>query len=183
MKPSVNMLKQAVSSAVKAQVPVIDASPSYIPNANFAKLPQKLQDFFQRFPPQPFVNYSAKKGFKDAPNANPFLPNKSRVTNKTHKPLYSLRRQSDLYKLAHKHGVHELLPPMEKTFFETRHEQAKPLIGEMVWKKHIREKTKESRKEKIAKALETMDEKIAEAKGKKHWERLERREREKKQWV
>lgn len=176
-------LRNAIKPKGAGSVPVVNAAESYIPNASFAKLPPKLVAFFQRFPPQPFVQYSAKKGYKDAANANPFLANKSRVTQKTHKPLYSLRRQSDLYKLAHKFGVHSLLPPMNKTFFEERHDQAKPLVGEMLWRKHIREKTKESRKAVIAEALEGMDDKIAAVKGKKHLKRIERREAEKPTWV
>ncbi len=42
--------------------------------------------------------------------ANPFRSQKHPVTGKWHDPVYSLRRQADLVKLARAHGVEELLP-------------------------------------------------------------------------
>lgn len=41
---------------------------------------------------------------------NPFQSQKHPVTGRWHDPVYSLRRQADLVKLARKHGVEELLP-------------------------------------------------------------------------
>lgn len=45
---------------------------------------------------------------------NPFLPMRHPVTGKWHDPVYSLRRQAELVKLAREHGVEELLPPTPK---------------------------------------------------------------------
>lgn len=45
------------------------------------------------------------------PNAqNPFLASRNPHTQKTSPPPYSLRRQAELYKIAHAHGVASLLP-------------------------------------------------------------------------
>ncbi|PVH94980.1 hypothetical protein DM02DRAFT_618223 [Periconia macrospinosa] len=41
---------------------------------------------------------------------NPFLPTKSHVTGRWRGPLYGLRQQADLVKLASSHGVLDLLP-------------------------------------------------------------------------
>lgn len=41
---------------------------------------------------------------------SPFRPHKHPVTGKWHDPVFSLRRQADLCKLARQHGVEELLP-------------------------------------------------------------------------
>ncbi|KAI9812823.1 MAG: hypothetical protein M1832_000339, partial [Thelocarpon impressellum] len=41
---------------------------------------------------------------------NPFRAQKHPITGRWHNPVFSLRRQADLVKLARKHGVEELLP-------------------------------------------------------------------------
>ncbi|TKA75603.1 hypothetical protein B0A49_03865 [Cryomyces minteri] len=41
---------------------------------------------------------------------NPFLPHKHPITGRWHNPVFSLRRQAELVKLAKQHGVEELLP-------------------------------------------------------------------------
>ncbi|KAI9796040.1 MAG: hypothetical protein M1833_006548 [Piccolia ochrophora] len=41
---------------------------------------------------------------------NPFQPHRHPVTGRWHGPVFSLRRQAELVKLARKHGVEELLP-------------------------------------------------------------------------
>ena len=46
---------------------------------------------------------------------NPFLPFKHPVTGKWQDPVYSLRRQADLVKLARQHNVDGLLPPTVKS--------------------------------------------------------------------
>lgn len=77
-------------------------------------LPPKLQRFFARYPPtqilkpQPDGEY-ARTGYQEE-RRNPFLPKKFHPTGKTHNPVYSLRRQADLVKLARENGVEELLP-------------------------------------------------------------------------
>ncbi|KAL9119516.1 MAG: hypothetical protein Q9187_003932 [Circinaria calcarea] len=103
-------------------------------------LPPKLLRFFARFPPSSFppsraaalsaepstspiitsLNSSSsdpnadsterEKSSSTAPSENPFRSTKHSVTGNWHDPIYSLRRQADLVKLARAHGVEELLP-------------------------------------------------------------------------
>ncbi|KAL9606541.1 MAG: hypothetical protein Q9179_000266 [Wetmoreana sp. 5 TL-2023] len=96
-------------------------------------LPPKLLKFFARYPPivkpvaiqqevatasntsssNPNVN-PAESAFQtclaptDSPN--PFKPHKHLETGRWHDPVYSLRRQADLMKLAKANGVEDLLP-------------------------------------------------------------------------
>ena len=44
------------------------------------------------------------------PYRNPFQPQKHSMTGKWHDPVFSLRRQADLVKMARANGVEELLP-------------------------------------------------------------------------
>jgi large subunit ribosomal protein L25 len=46
----------------------------------------------------------------DLPFPNPFLPTKNFTTGRWHGPVYGLRKQADLVKLASEHGVVDLLP-------------------------------------------------------------------------
>ncbi|KAF1845901.1 uncharacterized protein K460DRAFT_377237 [Cucurbitaria berberidis CBS 394.84] len=46
----------------------------------------------------------------DHPYPNPFLPSKNFTTGRWHSPVYGLRKQADLVKLADQHGVVDLLP-------------------------------------------------------------------------
>jgi large subunit ribosomal protein L25 len=46
---------------------------------------------------------------------NPFRSQKHAVTGNWHDPIFSLRRQADLAKLARKYGVEQLLPPTIKS--------------------------------------------------------------------
>ncbi|MCJ1394765.1 hypothetical protein MMC18_007645 [Xylographa bjoerkii] len=102
-------------------------------------LPPRLLRFFARFPPQspstpasttlntsssdPNANLSKDSGQSISPSPayeNPFRNTKHPITGKWHDPIYSLRRQADLVKLAEAHGVQELLPfstkaPAERT--------------------------------------------------------------------
>lgn len=94
-------------------------------------LPPRLTRFFARYPPQAILSPSTtsvppsstpSQGSSAASadqipsqdNAlafpNPFKAHKHPVTGKWHDPVFSLRRQADLVKLARKHGVEELLP-------------------------------------------------------------------------
>ncbi|ODQ66754.1 hypothetical protein NADFUDRAFT_7300, partial [Nadsonia fulvescens var. elongata DSM 6958] len=97
----------------------------------FYSLPPKLINFFARYPPAPFREYSSQPELTTAPNANPFLNNRHPVTNNVHDAIYSSRRQSDLYKLAYKYGIHELLPPCKhnKKFYEAKYEESPRLKG------------------------------------------------------
>lgn len=77
-------------------------------------LPPKLQRFFARYPParilEPLPTGALPRTGYQADRANPFLPKKHSATGKTHDPVFSLRRQADLVKVAREHGVEELLP-------------------------------------------------------------------------
>ena len=98
-------------------------------------LPPKLLRFFARYPPasihKPLATSPSTTTLNTSsldPNAthvetdvsvelprpaktsNPFKPRKHPVTGAWHGPVFSLRRQADLVKLARNHGIEELLP-------------------------------------------------------------------------
>ena len=98
-------------------------------------LPPKLLRFFARYPPAsiqrplttsplaPTLNtssFDSKASHVEtdisvelptpAKVSNPFKPRKHPVTGAWHGPVFSLRRQADLVKLARNHGIEELLP-------------------------------------------------------------------------
>lgn len=85
-------------------------------------LPPRLSTFLARYPPASILPEgvdpeTAKTGYQqDTPN--PFLPTKHAVTGKWHNPIYSLRRQADLVKMARDNGVEELLPHTPKGTLE-----------------------------------------------------------------
>lgn len=81
-------------------------------------LPARLQRFLARYPPPAILPDGAspetfKTAYQEA-TPNPFKPHKHPITGKRHEPVYSLRRQAELVKLAREHGVEELLPPTVK---------------------------------------------------------------------
>lgn len=95
---------------------------SLTPKEAFAKLPQKLHNFFIKYPPRPFATYLEKPSTLGDPLLNPFLPNKNTESGKWHEPKYSLRRSADLYKMAYKFGLQDLLPPIpHKRFYEDKY--------------------------------------------------------------
>jgi large subunit ribosomal protein L25 len=71
-------------------------------------LPPLLTRFFARYPP----------GTHTDVRSNPFKPTVHQATGKWHNPVFSLRRQAQLCKLARAHGVEELLPPSRKSSAE-----------------------------------------------------------------
>jgi large subunit ribosomal protein L25 len=81
-------------------------------------LPPRLLTFLARYPPPSILPAGAdpattRTGYQeDTPN--PFRSIKHPVTGRWHNPVYSLRRQAELVKLARTHGVEELLPPTDK---------------------------------------------------------------------
>lgn len=87
----------------------------------FSKLPQKLHNFFIKYPPRPFKSYSDKPTTIDAPDFNPFMAAKNPETGRWRGSQYSLRRASDLYKMARKFGIQDLLPPIPKKFYEEKY--------------------------------------------------------------
>lgn len=81
-------------------------------------LPVRLQRFLARYPPATILPAGAdpetfKTGYQEM-TPNPFSPQLHAATGKWHDPVYSLRRQAELVKLAREHGVEELLPPTVK---------------------------------------------------------------------
>jgi large subunit ribosomal protein L25 len=87
-------------------------------------LPPQLQRFFARYPPPSIIEKpkaitipaTTPAAASATPSAdgtevfNPFKPTKHPITGRWHDPVFSLRRQADLVKLARQHGVEELLP-------------------------------------------------------------------------
>lgn len=95
------------------------------PAGNYVKLaqslPPQLLRFFQRNQSH-LADYFANAANKVtagtfaecSKHPNPFRSQKNLETGRWHDPIYSLRRQADLVKLARAHGVEELLPPTVK---------------------------------------------------------------------
>ncbi|ESW97297.1 hypothetical protein KL918_000904 [Ogataea parapolymorpha] len=150
----------------------------------FEKLPLQLRNFFTRYPPSPFRQYASEQTLANAPDANPFIPNRHPVTGKVQEPVYSLRRQSDLYKLAYKFGVADLMPTLRnnKKFYAEKFETKPLLKGVLSPKGHKWERTYDERKKRIADAVAKAEEVIVEAKGSKYKKRIERKVSERKTW-
>ncbi|KAF2671350.1 hypothetical protein BT63DRAFT_477851 [Microthyrium microscopicum] len=101
-------------------------------------LPPRLIRFFTRFPPKPetaaepvlaprkvpilkedgTTKYTIEPNNRhvtsehptEDPNYNPFLPWQNPTTQKWRAPMYNMRKQAGLVRLARAHGVEELLP-------------------------------------------------------------------------
>ena len=150
-------------------------------------LPPKLLRFFARYPP---VSLSSSPSSSTPPelsasdtspdvqvppftsspptivDQDPFQPSKHPVTGAWRNPVYSLRRQADLVKLARAHGVEELLPTTIKGTQERiarRKEHGLRVkgtgVGERV-KGHWRERTLKGRLEKRRQAILEMPQMI-----------------------
>lgn len=144
----------------------------------FRLLPDKLRTFFKKYPPN--VKYSDKATSTGAIDANPFLANKHPITGKYHNPKYSLRRMSDLYKLAHQYGLQELLPPSNKLFFDEKYEKKKLMKGVLIPKGHKHELAQSEKMQKMREAIKNADQYILEVKGRKYMKKLEKRKEEKR---
>mgnify|MGYP003362182625 CR=1 FL=1 len=132
----------------------------------FESLPRQLKSFFERFPPS--VKYASAAVSTHAADANPFIANKHPETQRYHDPVYSLRRSSELYKLAHRHGVESLLPPLPaKLFFEEKYENKTFMKGVLLPKGHKHELRRQERDEARAKGIAGADAQIAKIKGQK----------------
>ncbi|KAF3920682.1 hypothetical protein ABW21_db0208092 [Orbilia brochopaga] len=93
----------------------------------------RLIRFFKRWPP----------GTADTPKLNPFTSTVNPATGKWQDPIYSLRRQADLCKLARKYGVETLLPSTvkssmsrEKRAQEVKKVTAKKVKGQ-IWERQL----------------------------------------------
>lgn len=88
-------------------------------------LPPTLQKFLTRYPPLHIVHPTKDdpvQTFYQVDRPNPFLASKDPITGARLEPIYSLRRQADLVKMARTHGVEELLPfTKKKTEVKLKH--------------------------------------------------------------
>lgn len=88
-------------------------------------LPPRLMRFFQKFPPPSLLQGTTAAASSnttttiaataaDQPQEptyhNPFKPRFNTITGRWQGPVFSLRRQAELCKIAAKHGVEDLLP-------------------------------------------------------------------------
>ncbi|CAM9018171.1 unnamed protein product [Wickerhamomyces anomalus] len=130
----------------------------------FNTLPEKLQRFFTRYPPRPFKEYASESTLTTAENANPFIANKHPITKRYHTAKYSMRRQSDLWKIAYRHGIQDSLPPLAngKKFYQEKYD-TKPLMKGVLRPKGAKyERERPLKEAKMKEALLHADEKIAE---------------------
>ena len=98
-------------SLYTASAPIAETSsttapsePNAVPNAPEATLAEPATSEFhipRSVPPEAQANL---------PYPNPFLPRKNHTTGRWYGPVYGLRQQADLVKLAQKHHVVDLLP-------------------------------------------------------------------------
>lgn len=105
------------------------ATKSYVKLAE--SLPPRLLRFFTRYQPQRPASSTIESStgqslsenneisstqslLEPSSLPNPFRSQKHPVTGRWQEPIYSLRRQAVLVKLARAHGVEELLPPTVK---------------------------------------------------------------------
>lgn len=106
----------APSTTIAAFNDIMAAAEQYIQLAK--ALPLRLQRFFARYPPASILPAGAnpettKTAYQEL-TPNPFSAQKHPVTGKWHDPVFSLRRQAELVKLARENGVEELLPKTVK---------------------------------------------------------------------
>ncbi|KAK9360098.1 hypothetical protein V1504DRAFT_455969 [Lipomyces starkeyi] len=141
----------------------------------FKQLPPVLARFFKTYPPVPIKQYASKPTLTTAPDRNPFLIAYHPVTKKAHEPKISLRRQSDLYKLAKLFGLEKTLPPMTKKFGIQKMVSKKSMKGVVRPKLHKHERTAEERREKREKAIAEADELIIKVKGKRYAKKVAKR--------
>ncbi|RKP32283.1 hypothetical protein METBISCDRAFT_21552 [Metschnikowia bicuspidata] len=127
----------------------------------FTKLPQKLHTFFIKHPPRPLAQYASTPSTISDPHKSPFLPNKNEESGRWHAAKYSLRRSADLYKMALKFGIADLLPPFpQKRYHEDRYNNKKWMRGLLFQKKRKWERELPIKLEQRRIALEKMDETI-----------------------
>ena len=132
------------------------------PKEAFKKLPQKLHNFFIKFPPVPFLEYASRPSTIHDPKMNPFLPNRNPETGRWQGPRYSLRRSADLFKMARKFGIESLLPPIpHKKFYEDKYINKNWMKGILSPKKHKWERVLPEKLQEREEAIEKMDETIA----------------------
>ncbi|KAK8440399.1 hypothetical protein CJI97_001355 [Candidozyma auris] len=148
----------------------------------FSKLPQKLHNFFIKFPPRPFAQYAEKPSTIKDPHMNPFLPNKNPDSGRWHGAKYSLRRSADLFKMARKFGIQDLLPPIpHRKFYEDKYNNKTWMRGILKQKGQKWERDLPEKLEARKKAIEDMDNIILAARP-SYKKRIEKRKQNKRTW-
>ncbi|KAK9466513.1 hypothetical protein V1512DRAFT_253649 [Lipomyces arxii] len=141
----------------------------------FKKLPPLLSRFFKQYPPRPVKEYASKPTLTNALDRNPFMVATHPITKKVHEPKISLRKQSDLYKLAVEYGLEKTLPPMTKKFGSVKHATKRKMRGVVRPKLKKHERTAEERAAKRLQGINAADEIIVKKKGRKYARKLEKR--------
>ncbi|KAJ6263462.1 54S ribosomal protein L25 [Drechslerella dactyloides] len=132
--PPANLSELEATAAIGPPTTPMAAPQATSAYATLARtLHPRLIRFFKRWPP----------GTSDTPKLNPFTSTVNPATGKWQDPIYSLRRQADLCKLARKYGVETLLPPTvkssmsrEKRAQEVKKVTAKKVKGQ-IWERHL----------------------------------------------
>lgn len=113
---------------------------------------------------------------------NPFLPNKNTESGRWQEAKYSLRRSADLFKMARKFGIEDLLPPLpQKKFYEDKYANKNWMRGVLRPKGH---KWQHALPEKLAareKAIAEMDDIIVSARP-SYKKQIAKREKNKRTW-
>ncbi|CAK9437632.1 mitochondrial 54S ribosomal protein mL59 [Lodderomyces beijingensis] len=128
----------------------------------FAKLPQKLHNFFIKHPPRPFAQYKDGPSTTTDPIKNPFYPNKHLETGRWHSPHYSRRRSADLFKMAKKFGIQDLLPPTPRKFHDEKYNNNKWMMGMVQPAGRANQAELDEKFRKRAEAIKNMDQIITE---------------------
>ena len=91
---------------------------------------------------------------------------------------------SDIFKLAHRYGVQDMLPPItDKQFFEEKYENKKFMKGVLYPKGHKYELSRADKLKAMEDGIKNADNEILKVKGKKFARRLERKRNEKITWI
>ena len=110
-----------------------------------AALPRQLLSFFKRHPPASATSWAREVADGRSPQ-NPFRASKNTYTLKYNEPRYSIRRQTDLFKLASIYKVEHLLPPRVP---HKEEKLGKTMKGLTRWKGTKMERTRDARIEAI----------------------------------
>ncbi|KAF2133912.1 hypothetical protein P153DRAFT_330522 [Dothidotthia symphoricarpi CBS 119687] len=104
--PSITSQIQADLASPPAVPEPVSTTPPSDPNASMVETSSPASDLS----PAPVLYTSEPSSPPDLPYPNPFLPTKNYTTGRWHGPVFGLRKQADLVKLASSHGVVDLLP-------------------------------------------------------------------------
>ncbi|KAL6708774.1 hypothetical protein ACN47E_002470 [Coniothyrium glycines] len=97
----------ATTTSTDASSEIISTTPPTDPNVPVAEVTSPAA---YAIPSNAPSNSRIPPEAHDLPYPNPFLPTKNFTTGRWHSPVYGLRKQADLVKLASQYGVVDLLP-------------------------------------------------------------------------